>query len=133
MRFLFLMFITLQSNFMYGHSGHAKHNMLVFGTDEIFASHLVYKRPHNYQVILTLNFDQETRAAYLIFRQNRPFALVKFLLDHSDIAKIESMEALTGPLLYEDEAGKNQEILPNISIPRKDFKILYLEELPLAL
>src|SRR5687767_9298112 len=44
---------------------HVKHNMVVYGSPaETYASHIVYKVPHNYQVILKIRFDLQTQEIY---------------------------------------------------------------------
>src|SRR4051812_45565102 len=69
------------------HTTHfAKHNMVLFGDSEVFASHVVYKVPHNYQVVLQLvllNSEKlkldEARAAF-------PNDSFFYLLDPMDIS-----------------------------------------------
>ena len=51
---------------------HVKHNMILVGETEIFASHIVYKVPHNFQVILKIKFDPATLATYRTARAEHP-------------------------------------------------------------
>ena len=50
--------LTGVQSFAQDHAHHAKHNMVLFGDgDTYYASHIVYKEPHNFQVILKINLD----------------------------------------------------------------------------
>ncbi len=128
-----LLFAALgKVNFSYAHS-HVKHNMVLFGEHEIFASHLVYKHPHNYQVVLALDLTQEERRIYLALRRQHPNGLIKFLLDPMNIKDIRSQESITGPRIYEDDGGKDHEVLARLTVPRNKFSVIYFDELPLDL
>ncbi|MGE0824972.1 MAG: hypothetical protein AB7P18_23005 [Candidatus Binatia bacterium] len=49
------------------------HGMLVFGTEEIYLSHLpMFHPPHDYQIILAAEFDRNTEAAYRKSRKAHP-------------------------------------------------------------
>lgn len=78
------------------HQHDVKHNMLLFGTEEVFADHIVYKVPHNYQVILRVNFDSDVKQAYLNAKENYPKDTFIFLLDSMDIARIVDVESISG-------------------------------------
>jgi hypothetical protein len=45
---LALITICLGSFNASAHDHHVKHNMVIFGEDQVYASHIVYKVPHNY-------------------------------------------------------------------------------------
>lgn len=112
---------------------HAKHNMLLFGEEEIFASHLVYREPHNYQVILALSLDRESREAYLRARAAQPGARMIYLLDHLDIGRIGELPSISGRVFLSDSEGREREVLPSLVLSKDRFRVLYLNELPLSL
>lgn len=111
------------------HSGHIKHNMILLGEREVFASHIVYKRPHHYQVLVSLKFDEATQAAYLAAKKAHPQALFILLLDPMEIGKIKDQESLVGSLTYQVDGGESQVLLPEVAVPKERFEVLYLEEL----
>lgn len=133
MKLLFGMALALLSTVAYGHDHHVKHNMVLVGESEIFASHLVYKSPHNFQVILRVGFGEETRARYLAARKTYPDHLLILLLNPTDISKIASTTEITGTLLREDPSGVRTELEANIKLEKKDFQLLYFDEVPLSL
>lgn len=69
---IFGLFTFISGLHAFAHEGHAKHNMVLFGEKEIFASHIVYKVPHNFQVILKVQLDDKTRDTYLIEKSKYP-------------------------------------------------------------
>lgn len=115
------------------HEHHAKHNMLVFGVNETFASHIVYKNPHNFQVILRLRFDDKVQRAYTTERQAHPSAKIFLLLNPMNIAEIADAVELTGALLREDENGERSTIVPEVKLQSTAFDLVYFSELPLSL
>lgn len=115
------------------HQNHAKHNMLLYGSDEIFADHIVYKVPHNYQVILRIDFDVEVKQAYLAAKENFPSDTFILLLDLMDIGKIGQAERIKGELLRRDRSGKKETIKAGVTLEKEHFKVIYFDELPLSL
>ncbi len=113
--------------------GHAQHNFVLFGEKEIYASHIVYKQPHNYQVILRLRLTEEVKSAYLATAKAHPAAVIRFKLDSMDVATIGSQAVLTGPILFDDESGVEQVAIPSVRVNRSEFDVLYFDELPLSL
>lgn len=117
-----------------GHSpDHAKHNMVLFGTETIFASHIVYKEPHNFQVILSVNLDEDSRKKYLIARNGNPNALFVFLLDPLDIKNISNIDVISGAIFYRDKNDERHDVVPSVKLSKKDFNVIYFDELPLSL
>ncbi len=114
-------------------SAHAKHNMVLFGGSEVFASHIVYKQPHNYQVILSLQLSPEEKAIYLKALQANPQQQFIYLLDHMDIKDIASVDAISGTVFYYDEAETKQEVIASLKLTKENFRIIYFSELPLSL
>ena len=114
------------------HSGHTSHNMLLFGSDEVFADHIVYKEPHNFQVILKIDFDQATKEAYLEARANHPDEEIVFLLDPMNIETIEQAAVLSGKILLRTDSGQNV-IRSEITLDQSQFKVLFFNKLPLSL
>lgn len=115
------------------HSMHAKHNMVLFGVSDVFASHIVYKVPHNYQVILNLEFDKREKELYLKESSLHPADEFIFLLDDMDIKDIASVPSISGVISRTDAGGNRIEIIKNVQVDRKHFKVLYFDELPLSL
>jgi hypothetical protein len=109
---------------------HPKHNMVLFGDMEIFASHIVYKVPHNYQVILKVSLTGAVRSKYLATRLANPGKLMVLLLDPTDISAIESHPNLSGTILIEDEKGDRAEVATEVKISAKDYQILFFDEVP---
>ena len=112
---------------------HPKHNMILYGEYEIFVSHVVYKVPHNFQIILKIKLDQKTRELYLKERTTHSQDQFIFLLDEMEIKNIAEAPSISGALIRSDADGKRHEILPHVGLERKDFEIVYFSELPLSL
>lgn len=115
------------------HQHHPPHNMVVFGVDEVFASHIVYKTPHNYQVEMAVTFPTEVQAAYRAARSAHPNDTFIFLLDSMNIAEIARQERLTGALFRLDADDQRFDIAPAVALERNAFRIVFFQELPLSL
>jgi hypothetical protein len=110
---------------------HPKHNMLLFGNEKVFASHIVYKEPHNFQVILALELPEEAKRHYLSLRDGDPTAQVVLLLDPSDIGAIESTPTISGVIV---KRGSSSDELPlHVTLARDEFGIVFFNPLPLDL
>ena len=112
---------------------HAKHNMVLFGETEVFASHIVYKVPHNYQVILTLSLSAEDQEKYLVARKAHPSEQFIYLLDAMDIKNIVTETSISGTVFYLDSDGNKHEVIPSLKLTNNEFKVIYFDELPLSL
>jgi hypothetical protein len=130
-----MIWVTGISGFAEGmdHAQHAKHNMVLFGESEVFASHIVYKEPHNYQVILKIKLDAHHQALYLAERSQHPKDQFIYLLDPMNIKDIESAAAISGTISRMDASGVRREIAPNVVVTRENFEVIYFDELPLSL
>jgi hypothetical protein len=106
--------------------------MVLVGTDEVFASHIVYKQPHNFQVIVGIDIPEPLASTYRAARAAHPDDTFILLLDPIDIGDLASEASLSGPVFHRDAAG-NRIDLGSVVIPRGAFKVLYSEELPLSL
>lgn len=132
----FLVFLAIVSSLSaqaQHHHHHPPHNMILLGTDEVFASHIVYKEPHNYQVILKVEFDPLTLEVYRQSRQANPEKLYIFLMDSVDIGKISGQNEISGKILFENENSERVTIRENVILEKTQYKILYFDELPLSL
>ncbi len=116
-----------------GHQHHVKHNMVVHGLYEVFASHIVYKEPHNYQVILKLNLDQKTYQTYVNERTKYPKDQFIYLLDDMTIKDIQSIPSISGVLFRNDEQENQIPVVTQMKLNRGQFEVVYFEELPLSL
>ena len=130
---LFVMLSAGTARAQDGHQHHPPHNMILLGTTEIFASHIVYKQPHNFQVILKIQFDEKTKVAYQTARDENTESLFIFLLHSMDISQIQTMESISGKLLFEGPDGQRNIILENVVIDKDHFKVVYFDEVPLSL
>jgi hypothetical protein len=115
------------------HEHHAQHNMVVYGTDVVYASHIVYKKPHNYQVILNVDLPGDVGHAYREARQSHPGDMYIFLLDPSNIADIEQADFISGALFRRDSDGQRADIASHVVLNRTSFRIVFFQELPLSL
>jgi hypothetical protein len=107
--------------------------MILFGAEKTYASHLVYKSPHNYQVILELELPAEARAAYLSALAEHPGAQFILLLDSSDISGIQTAPFVSGVIQRVGADDERIEIAAGVRIERKDFRVILFDELPLSL
>jgi hypothetical protein len=107
--------------------------MLLYGTDEVFAYHIVYKVPHNFQVILKVDFDEEVKQLYLRARSEYPNDVFIFLIDTMDIRQIGAAESISGTLIREDATKVREIVKEQVVLSKESFKILYFDELPLSL
>ncbi len=111
----------------------AKHNMILLGEAEVFASHIIYKEPHNYQVILQLNFNSEDQRAYLDAKKANPNSLFFLTLDHMDISKISTSQAISGSIYFEDPGAQKHLLIPKVILAKNEYRVLYFDKLPLSL
>jgi hypothetical protein len=115
------------------HAHHTTHNMFMYGENEIFISHLVYKAPHNYQIVLRVKLPAEARSAYLKTRRAHPKDMIVLLLNTMDISKIADAKELSGLLQHVDSSGKRVQIAPEVKLSSDDFSLIFFNELPLSL
>lgn len=115
------------------HTHHVKHNMVLFGRDEIFASHLVYKAPHNFQVVLSIALSGRAKDDYQHSRTAFPGDTFIFLLDEMHIDQIQQADRLSGKILRRDGAGEKHDVSLDVTLTRGQFKTLFFNELPLSL
>jgi hypothetical protein len=116
------------------HTQHAKHNMLLFGEAEnYYASHIVYKVPHNYQVILKIDFSLSTKEKIRGEMVDHSADEFIFLLDHMDISQIKLKPALSGKIFRTDSEGKKSTIFEQVELEASQYSIIYFDEVPLNL
>ena len=116
-----------------GHHSGVKHNMILYGENEIFISHLVYKAPHNYQVIVKVQLPENVRERYFETKKAHPDDTYIFLLDKMHIADIGGLESITGTLTRTDNQDAKTVLVSGVKIDKADFKIVFFNELPLSL
>ena len=115
------------------HEGHhPPHKMIMYGENEVYASHIVYTKPHNYQVILRLHLDAAQHERYASQRRLHPKEDLIYLLDPMDISRIRSAERLTGTVFSQDENGRRTELFP-LELARDEFEFVYFAEVPASL
>ena len=130
MKVIFLFFFLSTLAFGQHHHQHPKHNMIMMGESEIFLSHIVYKVPHNYQVLLKIKLRPSDKAEYLKNKAAYPEQLMILLLDHMEISQIAHAGKLVGTMLRENAAGIRTEIT---KVAVESFDLIYLDEVPLNL
>lgn len=116
-----------------GHHAQVKHNMILYGENEIFVSHLVYKAPHNYQVILKVQFPENIRERYFETKKAHPDDTYIFLLDKMHIAEIGGLESITGTLTRTDSGNVKTVLAESVKVDKADYKVVFFNELPLNL
>ena len=113
---------------------HAHHNMVLYGQGENFyASHIVYKVPHNYQVILKLNLSFDVRATLNKEMNAYPTDQFIYLLNHMDIGQITQQPAISGQVFRRTADGSKQILFSTVALQPSDYSIVYFSELPLSL
>lgn len=128
-----LLLISITGMAEMDHDHQVKHNMVLFGEKEIFVSHIVYKSPHNYQVILKVDFNENIRQLYLEARAGNPNDEFIFLLDKMHIADIATLDTISGTLFRTDEKGLKTTLANEVILDKNHFKIIFFNELPLNL
>ncbi|MFZ3230668.1 MAG: hypothetical protein WA160_10725 [Pseudobdellovibrio sp.] len=112
---------------------HPKHNMILFGENEIFASHIVFTAPHNFQIILKLSLDKSTTDTYVNEKLKHTSDKFIFLLDPMDIKNIATVDFISGAIFRIDKNETKTELLNNVLLERNDFEVIFFNELPLSL
>jgi hypothetical protein len=116
------------------HAAHARHGMLLFGEGKVFASHIVYKAPHNFQVILELRLSPSVNEAYEGAKKQFTNDKIILVLDPFDISQLKSEKPLlSGTLLREDLEGNKHEVQSGIQLRDEEYDLIYFDELPLVL
>lgn len=110
----------------------AKHQFILFGDSQIFASHIIAQPPHNYQVLLEIKVNEDEKQSYLDTKVRNPDAKIIFVVNSIDLHDIASAKSLSGDLLVEQSDGQRKKILPTLSVAREDFKIIYTDEVVLG-
>ena len=79
--------------------------MLLLGATEVFASHIVYKVPHNYQVVLRLRLSKADKVTYDQALQQYAEDQLVLVLDAMDMAQIDAATHVTGTLARDTADG----------------------------
>ena len=128
-------FVSLHS-FSWAEEGHnhaTKHKMVLFGEKEVFASHIVYKAPHNFQVIIKIIMDEADREKYIAAKAANPNAQFIYVLNTMNIGEIAAASEISGSVVFVGADDHQNEVIPNVKISRSHFEIVYFDELPLSL
>ncbi len=126
--FLFLCFCVEVYGQDHG-THHAKHGFLIYGKETLFASHIVYKVPHNYQVILQLQSIKELDGLPEVIKSQFPNNKLVLVFDEMDLTQIVHQPIITGMLYREDEEGVRHP-LKTMSIDSSDYEVIFFNELP---
>ncbi|MBC7457351.1 MAG: hypothetical protein H7235_03675 [Bdellovibrionaceae bacterium] len=135
-KYLISLIVNLVSlhSFAQDHVEHAKHNMVLFGeADAYYASHIVYKKPHNFQVILKVTFDPNAKSKIANEMMSHSKDQFIFLLDHMDISKINEKPGISGQIFRTNADGSKQIIFEQMALKDTEYSIVYFDELPLSL
>lgn len=126
--------LTGVQSFAQDRAHHAKHNMVLFGNgDTYYASHIVYKEPHNFQVILKINLDSSIKEKIASEMQAHLEDQFIYLLDHMDISQINEKPDISGQIFRIAGNGSKQVIFDQVSLNANEYSIIYFDELPLSL
>lgn len=114
---------------------HAKHGMVLFGDQyEIFASHIIAKAPHNYQVILKVNLDRITQNIYDDSRINHRDERIVLVLNTMDLSTIKSQPTLVGTLIRENlTTNARTTLATEVILLAHHYELVFFQELPLSL
>lgn len=113
------------------HSHHTvKHYFVLMGENEVFASHVVYRPPHNYQVLMKVQLPAEIETKYLESKKQFPKATFLLYFNPFVVSEIQSYPVLKGVLLQQNPDGQETLIAENLSLDAKDYQIFYFEEVP---
>lgn len=116
------------------HLNHAKHNMIIFGDQgHHYASHIVYKAPHNFQVVLKLQLNSDLDQRLASEKSQHPTDEFVYLLDAMDISQIKNQPSLRGQILRKSMDGVTRIISALVELKASDYSIIYFDELPLSL
>jgi hypothetical protein len=116
------------------HAHSAKHGMLLFGDPTVYASHLVNRDPHHFQVILKVGLGASAKAAYLKARADYPEENVVLVLDEMELADLEhGTPALSGTLVRVAADGARTPFHSGVQLMPWDYERLFFQELPLDL
>ncbi len=130
---ILISFIGIQG-FAQDHAHHTKHNMVLFGdANSYYASHIVYKEPHNFQVILKVNFDPSVKAKIENEMRTYPGDQFIYLLGQMDISQISQKPTISGQIFRKTADAIKQIIFEQIDLKADEYSIIYFDELPLSL
>jgi len=111
---------------------HKKHSFVFVDRNAEYATHVVYKKPHNFQVNIRLKplpllpYIAEAMASFpeqSFFIQFNPF----------DISKMNEKPDLSATIVREDSSGQLIPIAKDFSLVAGNYEVTYFEELPLDL
>lgn len=116
------------------HAHHVNHNMVLFGQGENFyASHIVYKVPHNYQVILKVNLPANIKVLVNKEMAAHPSDQFIYLLDHMNISQITQQPTISGQFFRRAADGSKQILFSSVILQPSEYSVVYFDELPLSL
>jgi len=130
---LLFTFISLSSFSQEHPAHHVKHGFFLYGDKTLYASHIVYKVPHNYQVILRITPHHDLQLEYNKAKSLEPASKFIFVFDQMDLTKIESYPTVTGILFSEDLNGDCQAVTGRLELTEKSYEVIYFSELPASL
>lgn len=134
-----LFFITIilslasVQSFAQDHVHHVKHSMILFGeADNYYASHIVYKNPHHFQVILKVHFNSNVKAKIGSEMRAYPSDQFIYLLEHMDISLINQKPAISGQIFRRVVDGSKQIIFEQVELKPEEYSVIYFDELPFS-
>lgn len=98
-----------------------------------YVSHIVYRQPHNYQVILKVEFSSEVKARVASEMKAHASDQFIYLLDHMDISQIEKKPAISGQVFRRSADGLKTVIFENVGVNASDYSVIFFDEVPLSL
>jgi hypothetical protein len=126
--------LALAAPLLAAHAHPARHGMLLFGEKAVFASHIVNRVPHNYQVVLQVWLAPAARAAYDRARAEYPGQSLVLALDHLEIGNLETGKPeLGGDLVRVTPEGERIPFHSGVRLSPWDYERIFFQELPLDL
>jgi hypothetical protein len=80
-----------------------------------------------------LELPPAVESLYLKERVKHPADQFIFLQEEMNISQIEKANSISASIFRRDRAGEKHVLVPGVELERRDFMVLYLNELPLSL
>lgn len=119
-------FQAVTLNHSQNHSHPVKHGFILMGQDLVFASHIVAEAPHNFQVLMQIEFLGEAKLIYQKSRLENPDNLILFVLDPIDLKSLPQNGIVKGALSLDLGNGEKRILASSVEA---NFKLIYFNEL----
>lgn len=128
-----LLLLALATNAQ-AHSGaHVPHQLLLYGQEEVFASHIIAPSPHHHQLILKIKLPVTARDLLKRERASHPGQSFIYRLEAMDLGEFGVQTELRGRLQRIESSATRVPLIEDLRIPKDHVEIIYHAELPLSL